>query len=202
MPFARSFQLHTRDRNYKSEAKCERRVGCEHGSPNFFQQPSIFEPHPPDDQARLRADLVKMSKAYGRTKIERSCLLPCHIEALNKLKRNPDVMLLRPDKGSGVIVMDRANNLRKFEGIFSNNDKFLIDKKQEDASGKVTTSLSKLLNKLKTRGVISPEQHRRLLPQGASPPRMYGLPKVHKDGCHVRPIVSMTRSAYEIHRRL
>jgi hypothetical protein len=164
---------------------------------NLFQQLNVFTPISNDDLASLRADLVKISKTYGRSQLGQSCLLPCHIRALKQLKQNPDILLLRPDKGSGVIVMNTSSYLQKFDEILSDTSKFKIDVKQEDASNKVTTALSKLLKKLRSVGVISNEQYRRLMPQGAVPPRMYGLPKVHKDGVPIRPIVSMTRSAYE-----
>ncbi len=139
---------------------------------------------------------MTISKTYGRSKLERSCLLPCHIEALNKLKQNPEVILLRPDKGSGIVIMNKADYLQKIKEIVDDPNKFKTDVKQVDATNKVTTSLSMLINKLRSHGVISSEQQRRLLPRGATSPRMYGLPKVHKEGIPIRPIVSMVGSAY------
>ena len=35
-------------------------------------------------------------------------------------------------------------------------------------------------------------------PTGSQPPRLYGLAKVHKDGCPLRPVVSMPGSAYHL----
>ena len=163
---------------------------------NMFHQLAAF-PLPADQLPLLRSQLVTLSKTYGHSKIERSCLLPCHVEALTKLKQNPDLVLLRPDKGSGVVVMDTADYHRRFDPILSDPTKFKIDSHQEDGSTKATKSIAKLLNDLKQNNVITPDQHKRLLPQATVPPRMYGLPKTHKDGVPVRPIVSMTGSAYE-----
>ena len=75
--------------------------------------------------------------------------------------------------------------------------RFIVDPRQENSSAKISKAFSMLLGKLKSRGFITPECHKKLLPRGAIPPRMYGLPKLHKDGIPVRPIVSMTNSAYE-----
>jgi hypothetical protein len=119
------------------------------------------------------------------------------VEALAKLKKNSDILLLRPDKGSGVVVMDSSDYFHKFDPILNDPSKFVIDSRQEDASTKANKRITTLLNDLKTKNIITPEQHRRLIPQAAVPPRMYGLPKTHKPGIPVRPIVSMTRSAYE-----
>ena len=164
---------------------------------SLFQQLSTFEPTPDDQLSLLRAELVKLSKTYGNARIEKSCLLPCHVDALYKLKKNADVILLRPDKGSGVVVMNIRDYHSKFQRILSDRSKFQVDQHQEDASVKVTKSVSTVLSKLKSRGIITPDLQRRLLPQGAVVPRMYGLPKLHKDGVPLRPIVSMTRSALE-----
>lgn len=164
---------------------------------SLFQQLTVLKPLPEDQHSLLRAELVKVSKTYGNCRIDRSCLLPCHVDALTKLKKNTDVILLRPDKGSGVIVMDTCDYHRKFEPILNDRSKLKVDEQQEDASVKVAKSVSKLLNDLKTRGVISLDQHRHLQPKGAVPPRLYGLPKTHKEGVPIRPIVCMTRCALE-----
>ena len=45
--------------------------------------------------------------------------------------------------------------------------------------------------------------YRRLYPTGASPPKFYGLPKVHKSGMPLRPIVSSIGSVtYETSKEL
>ena len=45
--------------------------------------------------------------------------------------------------------------------------------------------------------------YRRLYPTGASPPKFYGLPKVHKSGMPLRPIVSSIGSVtYETSKKL
>ena len=47
-----------------------------------------------------------------------------------------------------------------------------------------------LLKTIKTEGGINDVIYRRLYPTGASLPKFYGLPKVHKTGMLLRPIVS------------
>ena len=45
--------------------------------------------------------------------------------------------------------------------------------------------------------------YRRLYPTGASPPKFYGVPKVHRSGMPLRPIVSSIGSlTYEISKEL
>ena len=53
--------------------------------------------------------------------------------------------------------------------------------------------MNKMINLLKTikaKGGLSEEIYRRLYPTGAGSPKFYGLPKIHKPGMPLRPIVS------------
>ena len=165
---------------------------------DLFHQLRVFDPLPDDRQAVLRAELVKLSKSYGRTHIERSCLLPCHVKALKELKQRKDLIILRPDKGgAGVVVMNQTDYVAKVEETISDPRRFQRDVSQVDASGKTMDELSRLLKRLRAKGVINDQQHLRLKPQAVVPPRLYGLPKTHKANVPVRPIVSMTRTVYE-----
>ena len=52
-------------------------------------------------------------------------------------------------------------------------------------------------------GGINDIQYKKMYPTGAVPPKFYGLPKVHKRGIPLRPIVSSRRSiSYEVAKEL
>ena len=59
-----------------------------------------------------------------------------------------------------------------------------------DGANKSKNKLISLLKNIKTESRIDEVTYRRLYPTGASPPKFYGLPKVHKTGMPLRPIVS------------
>ena len=68
---------------------------------------------------------------------------------------------------------------------------------------KYKNKLITLLKNIKTEGGIDEVTYRRLYPTGASPPKFYGLPKVHKSGMPLRPIVSSIGSVtYETSKEL
>ena len=50
------------------------------------------------------------------------------------------------------------------------------------------------MNVIKTEGGINDVIYRRLYPTGTGSPKFYGLPKVHKEGMPLRPIVSSIES--------
>ena len=47
-----------------------------------------------------------------------------------------------------------------------------------------------MLKSIKAEGDISEAVYKRLYPTGAGSPKFYGLPKIHKEGMALRPIVS------------
>ena len=58
---------------------------------------------------------------------------------------------------------------------------------------------TKKLIELRDNNLIEQQEYFKLKPTGTQPLRFYGLPKIHKDGTPMRPIVSYTRTPlYEI----
>ena len=51
-----------------------------------------------------------------------------------------------------------------------------------------------MLKSIKAEGGISEAVHKRLYPTGAGSPKFYGLPKIHKEGMPLRPMVSSIRA--------
>ena len=56
--------------------------------------------------------------------------------------------------------------------------------------------ITDILKKLRKENKISENLYDVMKPVGSQPPRLYGLAKVHKDDCPVRPVVSMPGSPY------
>ncbi|UYV82190.1 hypothetical protein LAZ67_21001302 [Cordylochernes scorpioides] len=54
----------------------------------------------------------------------------------------------------------------------------------------IYSSVRKELNRLKRNQIISPEEHKSFLPDTATESYIYGLPKLHKPGIPLRPIVA------------
>ena len=63
-----------------------------------------------------------------------------------------------------------------------------------DPTSKVETKITKALKQLESKGYISDKVRRYLSPQCSSPPKIYGLLKVHKEGMPLRSIVSAVSS--------
>ena len=59
-----------------------------------------------------------------------------------------------------------------------------------DPTSKYKNKLINMLKSIKAEGGISEAVYKRLYPTGAGSPKFYGLPKIHKEGVPLRPIVS------------
>ena len=62
-------------------------------------------------------------------------------------------------------------------------------------TNKYKTKLIALLKSIKTEGGINESTYKRLYLTGAGSPKFYGLPKIHKEGIPLRPIVSSIGAA-------
>ena len=118
-------------------------------------------------------------------------------KALSILRRNKDIVILKPDKGNGVVILNKTDYINKVESLLSDKSKF-GPTKEDDPLKQVNflqEKLRVLLRKLKDKGSISSQQYDLVYPQGSQLGVMYGSPKIHKAGCPVRPILSSINTA-------
>ncbi|CAF1680615.1 unnamed protein product, partial [Adineta ricciae] len=113
-------------------------------------------------------------------------------QLLRNLSKDPSIVITRPDKGKGVVVINRADYIEKLERILSDTSKFrVVDK---DPTGCREAALTSLLRRMKKEEYLTEQEYRFVKPVGSIPARLYGLPKVHKTNTPLRPIVSCVQS--------
>ena len=90
--------------------------------------------------------------------------------------------------------------MKKAEELLNQNTYRTIP---NDPTNKYKNKLINLLKTIKAEVGISDAVYKRLYPTGAGSPKVYGLPKIHKEGMPLRPIVSSTGAAsYETSKDL
>ena len=112
---------------------------------------------------------------------------------LRNLRKNKDIFITKPDKGNGVVILDRKLYNNAIEEIISDSSKF--EKLIEDPTLKREASLQRFLRKLKQKNFFNEIEYDKLYPSGSGPARIYGTPKMHKFSSSdsvpkLRPIVS------------
>uniref|UniRef100_A0A0X3NUX1 Reverse transcriptase (RNA-dependent DNA polymerase) n=1 Tax=Schistocephalus solidus TaxID=70667 RepID=A0A0X3NUX1_SCHSO len=164
---------------------------------NLLNQTHDLQPVSTDSVQYLKSTLVNCSYQYLNNGQKcRGLLTKSHMEKLKELRQNKDVLITRPDKGMGVVLMDRTDYIMKLEAILSDKKKFIKTEKEKDRTDELEAQLTDCLKRLQTEGLISENDLERLRPVGTHVPRLYGLPKIHKDGTPVRPILDMKNSPY------
>lgn len=102
-----------------------------------------------------------------------------------KSLRNKDCFYLKADKGNSVVIMDKGDYFNRVGDMISAGSYKELNKnplpKMVSDTRKTITSCNK---------VISSEFKARLIVSNPVLPRMYCLPKIHKPGKSMRPIVS------------
>lgn len=116
------------------------------------------------------------------------------IKILEGLGADDSIAIVRPDKGKGVVVMDKLDYLSKMGRILNDKTKFREIKGEVfDITVKLEDRLNRMLRSIKDK--IGSVIFNNLYASGSVPGVMYGLPKVHKLGIPLRPIVSSIKTA-------
>ena len=117
-------------------------------------------------------------------------------DALKSLKEDESIMVLPADKGRASVVMDTATYQAKISTLIENGPYQLLNK---DPTDRLTRKLSEKLLTLKRNGHLSEAVYNKIRPRHKQPPRIYGLPKIHRADVPLRPIVSCVNTfAYDL----
>ena len=115
---------------------------------------------------------------------------------LRNIRNNDKIIVLTPDKGNGVVIMDRQICINSCN-VINNASKF--KPLTQDPTISREARLQRFLRKLKKNNSINEQTYKDMFSRGSQPARLYGLPKLHKlrnpnDTPPVRPIVSSMKS--------
>lgn len=116
------------------------------------------------------------------------------IDVLKDLSTNKDIIIVKPDKGKGVVIMNRDDYNSKMQTILNDNTKFRkVNDNLFDNNVKLEDRLNRLLRPIK--GNIGEDNYNFLYASGTTPGILFGQPKVHKQDNPLRPIVSSIGTA-------
>ena len=137
----------------------------------------------------MKAKLSYYVNSYKPTKN----VLPKY-RVLNKLRNNNDILITRPDKGNGgVVILDRRLCMSKIYDIVNDESEFW--KLSSDPTLRREGKLLRFIRILKNKDFFTKERYDNIYHCGSQPARIYGTPKTHKlkspmDTLTIRLIVS------------
>ena len=105
------------------------------------------------------------------------------------------------DKGRVTVVMDKTDYYDKMDALV--NDKQTYEELKRDPTPALQRKLNSKLLTLKKTDAFDTKRYYRLRCSVPQPPKLYGLPKLHKPGFPMRPIVSFCGSpTYQLSKYL
>ncbi len=152
-------------------------------------------PHPKSAFTQLTISVEKILK-FEKMKIPRPPRpnVPRDVlQELMDLARREEVTFVEADKGSGIILMSRSEYHEKmYRDVLSDSNTH--EEVPEDPLKSLSARFKDLLKTLKAAGKMLPEEEKLIVEHDPVLPRMFGLPKLHKQGHPMRPVVSCVRS--------
>ena len=117
-------------------------------------------------------------------------------KAIRNLYADQNILILPADKGNATVIMKTEDYNNKIKELLDPNTYKKLKRDPTDSIVRKTNSLVKASS-------IEPDIQKRIIQSEALPPRMYGLPKIHKANVPLRPIVSAIGSpTYNIAKHL
>ena len=123
------------------------------------------------------------------------------VKALGRWKKWDDIVITKPDKGSGIVVMDKFEYIRLLSAAsIDNTSKFsYVDKQRPKQRGRPPKHFHPLFQKEKQlhsilHRILPEDIADALSPKGSRLAHLYGLPKTYKATLSMRPILSATGS--------
>ena len=111
--------------------------------------------------------------------------------ALKNLANDPTIIICKPDKGNGIVLLHKADYEAKILALLQDQAKFQpLTADPYTLTIKRELKLQRALKSLKSKRILSEECYTHLSPSGSKPGILYGLPKVHKHNVPIRPILS------------
>jgi hypothetical protein len=137
---------------------------------------------------------VSQTLYYGfrKSKVFSPIFKQSDINILKDLKSKSDIIICRPDKGRGVVLLNKVDYINKMNNILLDTSKFrkLSDASVFRQSLKHEDKVNRVLRRLYDKDVFTKEQYNNLHSSGSGPGILYGLPKIHKLSVPLRPIIA------------
>ena len=144
-------------------------------------------PHSSEQFSALKARLSDLAHAYCGNPINIGdfLILKECVQATRSLGCNENIHITKPDKGSGVVIMNKIDYISKMDFILQDNSKFenLGPSSEFDNTVKIEAHIQRRLLQLKKEDLLPSKIYSRIRPTGSQRPRMYGLPKNSQARC-------------------
>ena len=143
---------------------------------------------PAQEVDEFKSDINRLLKQQQQQHNNHCNLNPAQCRALTQLKQDNTRVVLTADKGVAMVIMDQQDYNNRAQAFLQDTNTYKVLNK--DPTPQLKNKLINLLKNIKQSGGLSTQKYKQLYPTSTVPPTFYGLPKIHKTGTPLRPIVS------------
>ncbi|XP_038066508.1 uncharacterized protein LOC119736566 [Patiria miniata] len=130
---------------------------------------------------------IQIHQVLKHSKPPKSNITRLEHQAINSLRNDSSIHILKADKGNATVIMDRTEYDHKVQDIL-NTDTYTCLKKNPIPA--VERKVAAKLLSLNRSSALPTPLYRHLRPSSSKCPRFFGQPKIHKPDKPLRPIVS------------
>ena len=129
------------------------------------------------DKLTLKAQLSHLANSYVHNYQPLRSTLVKH-RMLKTLRNDKEILILRPDRGSGVVLLNRRVYEKSIKNLI--NDKTKFKELTEDVTMKRESKLQRFLPTLINNKCLDDIEYEKNYQSGSSPAKYYGSPKMHR----------------------
>ena len=138
----------------------------------------------PSEANEFRADIARVLKQAIPSK---SNISKEDWRVIKELRADKEHLILTADKGVALVVIHKKEYIQKMQTLLEDRNTYRPLKM--DPTNRQKNRLINILRSIKSEGRLEDHIHKKMYPTGASSPKLYGLPKIHKKNIPLRPIV-------------
>ena len=129
----------------------------------------------PTEAEDFRADIARVLK---QVRPPTSNISREEWRATKELRTDKEHLILTADKGVALVVIDKKDYIQKIKQLLDDENTYRPVKM--DPTNRQKNMLVNILRNIKSEGRLEYHTYKRMYPTGASSPKLYGLPKIHK----------------------
>ncbi|XP_043195743.1 uncharacterized protein LOC122367039 [Amphibalanus amphitrite] len=156
-----------------------------------FRFPDTDKRFPPPAAMEVECKLKKLKqdvvRCYKKHHVSESNVTESEMQFLDEIQKNDNVVVKQSDKCKGLIIMDRTEYVNKSHAILDDRNNYeAIDK---NPVPKVEAECKRIFKDV-SRDKLPEGTIKELIPNHSRTPVFYGVPKDHKEGVPLRPVIS------------
>ncbi|XP_044756970.1 uncharacterized protein LOC123315369 [Coccinella septempunctata] len=174
-------------------------IDREHEIPTFdiiTQIECSIEELPKEDQDNIRTNITHALNTHKKQlksrKQKTNCIKSNFIKTKTFLKDNNDLQVLKADKGNKIVIISKHEYDEKMLQLLDDTTTYKNTKK--DMTVTMEKENNRIIKEWLQENFITAQEGKTMITHNSKIPKIYGLPKVHKENIPLRPIVSFIQS--------